>query len=88
VNPLSAAAGQVFVIRGGEGENERARIYHLDAASPNSLVLADRFDLVARDVVYVDTAPVVRWNRVISNILPSAAIGREVLNDTTRAFPR
>jgi polysaccharide export outer membrane protein len=88
VNPLSAAAAQVFVIRGGNGEQERARIYHLDAASPNAMILADRFDLAPRDVVYVDTAPVVRWNRVISNILPSAAIGREVINDTTRAFPR
>ncbi len=88
VNPLSAAAGQVFVIRGGENDEQRARIYHLDAGSPNALVLADRFDLAARDVVYVDTAQVVRWNRVISNILPSAIAGRDVLNDTTRAFPR
>ncbi len=110
VNPLSAAAGQVFVIRNGNGsasgaststattatatatagngDGERARIYHLDAASPNAFLLADRFDLAARDVVYVDTAPVVRWNRVISNILPSALVGRDVLNDMTRAFPR
>ncbi len=104
VNPLSSAAGQVFVIRAnsegtgttsasvaansGTTDADRARIYHLDAASPNALLLADRFDLAPRDVVYVDTAPVVRWNRVISNIMPSALAGRDMLNDTTKAFPR
>ena len=34
--------------------------------------LSEGFALKSRDVVYVDPAPVVRWNRVISQILPSA----------------
>jgi polysaccharide export outer membrane protein len=86
VNPLSANAGQVYVIR--SGESARAQIYHLNAASPDALLLADRFALAARDVVYVDAAPVVRWARLINNILPSADFFRNTLNDTTRALPR
>jgi polysaccharide biosynthesis/export protein len=75
VNPLSASAGQVFVIRAGD--DDRPLVYHLNAAAPDALLLADKFALQARDVVYVDTAPVVRWSRMISNILPSASFVRD-----------
>jgi polysaccharide biosynthesis/export protein len=86
VNPLSANAGQVYVIRAGD--KNRPQVFHLNAGAPDALLLADRFALNARDVVYVDAAPVVRWARLINNILPSADFVREALNDTTRAFPR
>jgi polysaccharide biosynthesis/export protein len=79
VNPLSASAGQVFVIR--HGHDNRPQVYHLNAAAADALLLADRFSLQARDVVYVDTAPVVRWSRMISNILPSASFLRDAWVD-------
>ena len=63
---------QIYVVRtatGGEPE-----IFHLDASAPVSYVLAEGFELKARDVVYVDPAPLVRWIRVISLILPSAQV--------------
>ncbi len=69
VNPQSGNPQQVYVIRRGEdGEPE---LYHLDASRPAAYVLAADFPLKPRDIVYVDPAPIVRWNRVISNILPS-----------------
>jgi polysaccharide export outer membrane protein len=34
-------------------------------------VLAADFELRGRDIVFVDPAPIVRWNRVISMLLPS-----------------
>ena len=37
-----------------------------------SIARAEAFDLKPRDVIYVDPTPLVRWNRVISLILPSA----------------
>jgi polysaccharide biosynthesis/export protein len=49
-------------------------IYHLDARSPVAYALAEGFELKARDVVFIDPVPLVRWNRVISLILPSAAV--------------
>jgi polysaccharide export outer membrane protein len=69
-NPLSANAGQLYVIR--NGPTNRPQIWHLNAASPDALVLADRFDLKPRDIVYVDPTGVTRFGRVLSNILPTA----------------
>lgn len=70
VNQNSGDPRQIFVIRAGN--TAQPEIYHLDAHSPAAYALAEGFELQARDVVYVDPVPVVRWNRVISLILPSA----------------
>jgi len=70
-NPVSSDPRQIFVVR-ASGKSEKPEIYHLDASSPVAYALADGFELHARDVVYVDPTPLVRWNRVISLILPSA----------------
>ncbi|RTZ42341.1 sugar transporter [Candidimonas sp. SYP-B2681] len=74
-NTLTSDPNQIYVIRKVPNEqnadNAQAQIYHLDAGSPSAFMLANDFELKPRDVVYVDAAPVVRWNRVISNVLPS-----------------
>jgi polysaccharide export outer membrane protein len=69
-NPLTANAGQVYVLRKGQGD--RHQIWHLNSKSPDALILADSFDLQPRDIVYIDPANIARWNRIISNLLPSA----------------
>lgn len=69
VSPTTSNPRQIYVIRKGVGG--KAEIYHLDAASPTAYLLAFDFKLKVRDVVFVDPAPVVRWNRVISMLLPS-----------------
>jgi polysaccharide export outer membrane protein len=48
-----------------------ATIYNLNAASAVGFMLADKFPLEARDVVYVSPAPITRWNRFLSQLLPS-----------------
>lgn len=70
VSPYSGDPRQVYVVR--PTNPLRPEIYHLDVSSPMALALAEGFDLRDRDVVYVDPVPLVRWNRVISLILPSA----------------
>jgi polysaccharide biosynthesis/export protein len=86
VNPLTANARQVYVLRGID--DARSQIYHLNSDSPDAMLMAGKFRLNSRDVVYVDAASVVRWNRLMNNVLPSATVAREVLGDSTRAFPR
>lgn len=70
INPLTADANQVYVIR--NANDAQPIIYHLDAHSPVMYALAESFELKAKDVVYVDATSMVRFNRVISLILPTA----------------
>lgn len=70
VNPQTADAHQVYVIR--NANDIQPIIFHLDAHSPALYALAESFELKAKDVVYVDAASMVRFNRVISLILPTA----------------
>lgn len=70
VNGFTANARQIYVVR--NVALDRAEVYHLDAKSPVALAIADNFRLQPRDVVYVDSTALVRFNRVLSLILPSA----------------
>jgi polysaccharide export outer membrane protein len=69
VNPYYSNARQIFVIRNAQANNPI--VYHLDAKSPISLALANTFMLKPRDVIYIDTAPLALWNRLLNLILPS-----------------
>ncbi len=61
-------AARIFVFRSGTGKSE---IFHLDAASPDAFILAERFPLQPRDVVFVDRAPGIRWNQIIRQLQPT-----------------
>jgi polysaccharide biosynthesis/export protein len=64
----TADAARVFVFRGAY---EKPQIYWLDARSPDSMLLANGFELQPQDVVYVATAGLVTWDRIITQILPT-----------------
>jgi polysaccharide export outer membrane protein len=55
-----------------------ATIYHLNASSAVGFMLADKFPLEARDVVYVSAAPIARWNRFLSQLLPSITVNDRI----------
>jgi polysaccharide export outer membrane protein len=69
INMYTADAGQIYVIRGFA--QEKTQVFHMNAKHIAYFVLADQFPLQARDIVFVDSAPVVRWNRVLNMLLPS-----------------
>jgi len=72
INSASAEARSIYVFRQGKADNA-VEVFHLDAYNPVAMVLADRFALRPRDVVYVDAGPLVRWNRVVSLIVPTVS---------------
>jgi len=64
----------VYVIRGAENiATEQAKVFQLNAKSPTAFALAKSFPLQPQDVVFVGPAGITRWNRFISQLLPSAS---------------
>ena len=92
LNQTTSNGNAVYVIRGADNlETEPAKVFQLDAESPSALVLATRFDLQPQDIVYVGPAGVTRWNRLISQLLPTATVlgtGASSVNDLSEANSR
>ena len=62
----------VYVIR--NTNQERIDVFHLDAKNAMALAMADRFDLNAHDIVYVDASDLATWNRIVNLILPTSLL--------------
>ncbi len=65
-----ADARGVFVFR---AQGKDMTVYQLDVSSPTGLLLGTQFELEVRDVVYITTSPLQRWNDTISRLLPTVS---------------
>lgn len=75
----------IFVIRtnGIQQDDKLATVFQLDVSNAVAFGMGSHFELQPEDVVYVTTAPVARWNRVISLLLPSLVLPGDVASSAT-----
>lgn len=76
----TADPGAIYVIRGFIDEEamdkgrfgtvKRPHLFHLNAESVDTLVLADQFELQPRDIVYAAPAGLVSFNRALAQLIP------------------
>ena len=92
VNQNTSNADAIYVIRGAQNiDVEPAKVFQLQAGSPSAMALATRFDVQPQDVVFVGPANITRWNRFISQLVPSASIigiGASTQNNLSEASSR
>ena len=74
INQITADLDGIYVIREDLSKPFTGNIYKFNAQNPNILLLANKFNLLNGDVIFVSPAPIVRWNRVISLITPQSGI--------------
>ncbi|GAB1437909.1 polysaccharide export protein [Providencia sp.] len=96
IDQNTANATGVFVIRPIKNQQaedkeleallpkKMAAVYQLDLSDATSLVMGTEFKLQPYDLVYVTAAPVVRWNRLITQLLPTIASYNQLTEGTKR----
>ncbi|MEL6619877.1 MAG: polysaccharide biosynthesis/export family protein [Pseudomonadota bacterium] len=69
----SGDISQIYVLRASADPREFGAVtaWHLDARNAANFALMTRFELRPDDVIFVAQQPITRWNRAVSQLLPS-----------------
>ena len=59
----------VYIFRPSDAENQ-PRIFRIDMTSPSGYLLADKFKVNSRDIVYIGTKNITNWSRVFRQLIP------------------
>ncbi len=70
LNQLTSNAKKVFVIREDFSSFLKIKVFQLDVSNPVNLVAGRKFLLKPKDIVFIPPTEIVKWNRVISLLLP------------------
>ena len=70
INQLTADAKNIFVLRESFDEELQIDVFKMNIKNPINLIAGRKFKLNKRDIVYIPASDLVKWNRVISLLLP------------------
>jgi len=70
LNQLTADAKKVYVIREDIDNFLKVKVYQLNIQNPVNLIAGRKFLLQPKDIVFIPPTDIVKWNRVISLLLP------------------
>lgn len=69
LNQSTAKGKDVYILRPKDIEG-KPRIFKSDMSSPSGYLIAGKFDLQSKDIVFISTAGVTSWSRFINQVLP------------------
>ena len=70
LNQLTANAKKLYVIRENYNKFLSVNVFQLNIENPINLIAGRKFKLQPKDIVFIPPTRVVKWNRVISLLLP------------------
>ena len=68
INSASADPTHIYLIR---GSFQKPQVFWLNATTPQSLMIAQRFPLRENDIVYIPAATFNAWNRFVNTVFPT-----------------
>ncbi len=69
LNQSTSKGKEVYILRPEDFEG-KPRIFKADISSPTGYLLAGKFDLQSKDIVFIGTAGVTSWSRFINQVIP------------------
>jgi len=70
LNQLTSNAKKVYVIREDYKNFLKIKVYQLNIKNPVNLIAGRKFLLQPKDIIFIPPTEIVKWNRVISLLLP------------------
>ena len=89
LNQLTANAKKVYVIREKYNSFLEVDVFQLDIKNPINLIAGRKFLLQEKDIVFIPPTEIVKWNRVISLLLPQTDLFKSynpIINNGLEAY--
>ena len=64
---------QIYVLRASNSKGDLGGVtaWHIDARNAAKFALFTRMELRPDDVIFVEPQPIIKWNRAISQVIPT-----------------
>jgi polysaccharide export outer membrane protein len=89
INQLTANAKKVYVIREKFESFLEVDVFQLDIRNPVNLIVGKNFKIKKGDIIFIPPAPIVKWNRTISLLLPQTNLFKSynpIINNGLRTY--